>query len=324
MPSAGHLDSTRPGACRLRQGTGRAVLRTVREGFLQELPAYKGPDVYSRGVAPEQDAFFFLDELEALLREWVAVVYHRRPHAGIGEPGLWSLGLSPAEMFEHGVARAGYIEAPRDPCLAYHFLRVEWRTIQHYGFEVDRRYYRGPGLQGYYAGEKSPYREKGGKWPVHVDPDDVRQVYFFDAKNTQQWHALPWTEAAVCDGPMNEDGLRFARELATKKHRYFDDKLALAELLERRHLSQGHTMAERRAALRLSREQSTLGIDTKAGVAVAELPTAQWVISRGRHPGARRATFSASPMTLMRTRGSMTATSMTMFWRTYEHCERFT
>jgi hypothetical protein len=189
-------------------------------------------------------------------------------------------------MFEHGVARAGYIEAPRDPCLAYHFLRVEWRTIQHYGFEVDRRYYRGPGLQGYYAGEKSPYREKGGKWPVHVDPDDVRQVYFFDAKNTQQWHALPWTEAAVCDGPMNEDGLHFARELATKKHRYFDDKLALAELLERRHLSQGHTMAERRAALRLSREQSSLSIDTKAGVAVAELPTAQRVISRGRHPGA--------------------------------------
>ena len=45
-------------------------------------------------------------------------------------------------------------------------------------------------------------------------------------------------------------------------------------------------MAERRAALRLSREQSSLSIDTKAGVAVAELLTAQWVISRGRHPGA--------------------------------------
>jgi transposase InsO family protein len=268
------------------KGPVERFFRTIREGFLQELPAYKGPDVYSRGVAPEQDAFFFIDELEALLREWVATVYHRRPHDGIGEPGLWALGMSPVQMFAHGIARAGYIEAPRDPCLAYNFLRVEWRTIQHYGFEIDGRYYRGPGLQGYYAGEKSPYREKGGKWPVHVDPDDVRQVYFFGAKNTQQWHALAWTEAAVCDGPMNEDGLHFARELATKKHRYFDDKLALAELLERRHLSQGHTMAERRAALRLSREQSTLSIDTKAGVAVAELPTAQWVINRSRHPGA--------------------------------------
>ncbi|CAN5720287.1 hypothetical protein BH09ACT7_BH09ACT7_09640 [soil metagenome] len=94
------------------KGPVERLFRTIREGFLQELPGYKGPDVYSRGVAPEQEAFFFLDELEALVREWVATVYHRRPHDGIGEPGLWALRLSPAQMFEHGVARAGYIEAP--------------------------------------------------------------------------------------------------------------------------------------------------------------------------------------------------------------------
>ena len=112
---------------RLREGHDKGPIerffRTIRDGFLQELPAYKGPDVYSRGVAPEQDAFFFIDELEALLREWVAAVYHLRPHNGIGEPGLWALGMSPAQMFEHGIARAGYIEAPRDPSLAYQFLR---------------------------------------------------------------------------------------------------------------------------------------------------------------------------------------------------------
>ena len=169
---------------------------TVRHGFLQELPGYKGPDLHSRGVSQERDAVFFIDELEALLREWVAAVYHRRPHDGIGETGLWALRMSPAQMFEHGVTRAGYLEAPRDPHLAYHFLAVEWRTIQHYGFEIDGRYYRGPGLQGYVAGEKSPFHERGGRWPIHVDPDDIRQVYFFDLKNTKQWHPLAWTEAA--------------------------------------------------------------------------------------------------------------------------------
>jgi hypothetical protein len=261
------------------KGPVERFFRTIREGFLQELPGYKGPDVYSRGIAPEQDAFFFIDELEALLREWVATVYHRRPHEGIGEPGLWALGMSPAQMFEHGIACAGYIEAPRDPCLALQFLRVEWRTIQHYGFEIDKRVYRGPGLIGYQAREKSPYTERNGQWPVHVDPDDVRQVYFFDLKNTRQWHALRWTEAEVCDGPMNEDGLKFAYKLAKAKYRHFDGKLALAELLERRKLSQGHTMAERRAALRLSRQQSTLGLDTRAAVSVPELPTASRVLN---------------------------------------------
>jgi transposase InsO family protein len=261
------------------KGPVERFFKTIREGILQELPGYKGPDVYSRGVSPEQDAFFFLDELEALLREWVATVYHRRPHGGVGEPGLWSLRLSPTQMFEHGIARAGYIEAPRDPCLAYQFLKVEWRTIQPYGVEIDGRVYRGPGLTGYKAGEKSPFKERKGKWPIHVNPDDVRQVYFYDIKNTRQWHALVWTEAAVCEGPMNEDGLHFARDVAKRRHRYFDDKLALAEFLTRRHLSQGHTMAERRAALRLSRQQCTLGLDVQTAVSARELPAAQRVVT---------------------------------------------
>jgi transposase InsO family protein len=251
---------------------------TVRQKFLQELPGYKGPDVYSRGVAPEQDAFFFIDELEALLREWIAVCYHNKPHDGVGEVGLWKLGMSPAQMFEHGVARAGYIEAPRDPDFAYNFLKVEWRTIQHYGVQIDNRIYRGPGLTGYRPGEKSPFREHKGEWPFHVDPNDVRFVYFFDRKVTRKWHPLTWDHAALCNGPMNKDGLLFARELVKAKHRYFDDKLALSEFLERRSLGQGHTMAERRAALRLSREQSSLTLDVKQAAHVSELPTAQRIL----------------------------------------------
>jgi hypothetical protein len=126
------------------------------------------------------------------------------------------------------------------------------------------------------AGEKSHYQDKGGKWPIHVNPDDIRHVYFFSTKD-HQWHALQWTQAKAWDGPMNEDGLQFARSLVRRKHRYFDDKLALAELLERRNLSQGHTMAERRAALRLCREQSTLGIDATAPTAVADLSSVKKV-----------------------------------------------
>lgn len=265
------------------KGPVERFFRSVREGFLQECPGYSGPDVYSRGVAPEQDAFFFIDELEALLREWVAAVYHPKGHRGMGEPGLWSLRMAPAQMYEHGIARAGYIEAPRDPCLALQFLRVEWRTIQPYGIEIDGRIYRGPGLNSYRAKEKSPYSEHKGKWPFHIDPDDVRQGYFYDLKATdlqtsQRWHTLRWTEADACDGPMAEDGLSFARSLVKAKYKYFDDKLALAELLERRGLSQGHTIGERRAALRLSREQSTLGLDIQTATAVTDLPTARKVL----------------------------------------------
>jgi hypothetical protein len=54
---------------------------------------------------------------------------HRR-HDSLFDPGLHAARMTPAQMFSHGIARAGYIEVPRDPQLAYEFLKVEPRTIQ--------------------------------------------------------------------------------------------------------------------------------------------------------------------------------------------------
>jgi hypothetical protein len=51
---------------------------TLREDLLQALPGYKGADVYSRGVAPEREAWFYLDELEAIIREWIAAMFSDR------------------------------------------------------------------------------------------------------------------------------------------------------------------------------------------------------------------------------------------------------
>ena len=56
------------------------------------------------------------------------------------------------------------------------------------------------------------------------------------------------------DMPLSEDALRFARKLAASKYTYPDDRLAVTDLLERWNLGLGSTLAERRMALRLSRE----------------------------------------------------------------------
>lgn len=52
--------------------------------------------MHSRGLDPESDAFFYLDELEAIIQEWVAVVYHYRPHDSLVDPHLPALRMSPA------------------------------------------------------------------------------------------------------------------------------------------------------------------------------------------------------------------------------------
>jgi hypothetical protein len=166
-------------------------------------------------------------------------------------------------MYQHGVARAGWIEVPRDPELGYEFLKVEWRTLQHYGFEVNGRRYNGDLPAGCVDGA-SPYpdrgRGKGRWWPLHTDPDDVTRVYLRDPQ-TRRWHTLEWEHARSMGMPLSEDALAFARKLARAKYTYPDDRIAVADLLERWNLGLGASMAERRMALRLSREQVALDID---------------------------------------------------------------
>jgi hypothetical protein len=57
------------------------------------------------------------------------------------------------------------------------------------------------------------------------------------------------------DFPVSEEALELARKMAASKYRYPDDKQAVAALLERWNLGLGLSAAERRMALRLSREQ---------------------------------------------------------------------
>jgi transposase InsO family protein len=244
------------------KGPVERFFRTLREDLLQALPGYKGPDIFSRGEKPEDDAFFFLDELETIIREWVATVYHCRPHADLVDPGLPKMRMSPAAMFEHGLARAGYIEVPRDPYLAYEFLATKWRTIQHYGVEIDSRRYSGRILKEY--GDKaSPYGgSRKNQWPFQVDPDDVTRTYFRDLEG--HWHALGWEHAPSMEMPLSEDALAFARKLAASKYRYPDDRIAIADLLERWKIGLATTPAERRIVLRLSREQKALDIPDDA------------------------------------------------------------
>jgi transposase InsO family protein len=62
--------------------------RTLREGLIQHLPAYKGPDVHSRGEDVEDAAFFYLHELEDIVREWIALVFtDRTPKCPCRSPG---------------------------------------------------------------------------------------------------------------------------------------------------------------------------------------------------------------------------------------------
>ncbi|WP_236732199.1 Mu transposase C-terminal domain-containing protein [Mycolicibacterium peregrinum] len=257
---------------RLRTGRDKGPVErfflTLRTGLLQTLPGYKGADLFSRGLTPELDAWFYIDELEAEIRRWIAEEYHNTGHRGLRGLELRKLKLTPAEKWAEGIARGGYVELPRDRYLPLEFLPVEWRTIQKQGIQWEHRFYQHEFLSRR-VGVKSPYLHKDGKWPVHYNPDDVRTVYMRDP-DTGRWMTLTWDDAAALKFPFSQDAMKFERILALSEDRYINGPMAIAHFLERRKLGLGTTVAERRIVLRMAREQSSLIGDIQAAMAQAE------------------------------------------------------
>ena len=266
------------------QPTDKAVVerifRTISEDLLAALPGYKGPDVYGRGEHPEQEAYYFVDELELIIREWVAERYHRRAHQGLVVPQVPGLELCPNEAFEIGVARAGRLLVPARADLVYDFLPVAWRTIQHYGVELHGLRYDGAGLNGYRNRRSDFTGAHAGKWPIRFDPDDISRVFFQDP-GSNEWQTLWWEHHNEITVPFSAEALAYARRLARQTDRFPDDRRALAELLERWDAGLTRNPTERRIALRLAQQRADrLQAAGKQGASVTDLASVRAVAER--------------------------------------------
>jgi transposase InsO family protein len=265
--------------------TVERFFRTLREGLIQYLPAYKGPDVYSRGERIEDAAFYYIHELEDIIREWIALVYHRTKHDGLALPDWPQLALSPNEMYEAGTAAAGFLRIPWSPDLVYDFLEVLPRTIQHYGVEAYGLRFNGDALNDYRYSE-SPYGgELDGKWPIRGNPDDVRYVYFQEPRDGS-WHRLDWEHVAAVGAPFSAEAARYARRLAAQQDRWPDERQALKALLARWDEGMVTDRRERRMAARLAAERSALTVPAcdDPESAVNGLPTVAGLTARDSPP----------------------------------------
>ncbi|QKT13752.1 Mu transposase C-terminal domain-containing protein [Rhodococcus sp. W8901] len=207
--------------------------RTLREGLLEYLDGYMGPDLYSRGKDAEAGAFYFVDELETIMRRWIREIYHKRPHDGLVLPADPRLRLSPNAMYDIGVATTGYQRIPTNRDTVYDFLPVEWRRINHYGIEFHGLKYDDDILYEF-AERTSPYTgAHEGKYPIRYDPADISRIYF-QHPDRLTWHQIRWIHADELRQPFSLDALTYARKLAAQRDpdRFPDDRLALTDLLE--------------------------------------------------------------------------------------------
>lgn len=204
------------------------IFRTVREDFIETLPGYKGPDLYSRGVNIEGDAFYFVDEIDARFAAWVASRYQRRPHKGLSLPAVPLLEISPNEMYDEGLARAGFVHVVSSELMYYELLPTEWRTVQHYGVELRGLRYNADILHDYQNMQSSWGGVHAGKWPIRYDPRDLSRVFFFDEPSSQ-WCELQWTHERGEERPFNEATLSFAKALLIRRGGNTSDVDELAE-----------------------------------------------------------------------------------------------
>lgn len=244
--------------------------RTLRESLLERLPSYKGPDVDSRGLNVENDAYFFLDELEELIIDWICRVYHLTPHDGLAIPSVPGIDVSPLQMLEHDQTVNGQLPVLTDPNLAFDFLPVHWKTIQHYGIEHRTLRYGGPAsddpnraateeLLTRLRNRTSPYiGVHAGKWPIRVNDDDISRIYLQDPDD-DTWHAVAWEHAVALGMPFSAEALAHARKITVAQGRNFSPRRALRELVSKWLNGMAEGPAERRMAMRLySNETSVL------------------------------------------------------------------
>ena len=154
--------------------TCERFFKTLREGLIQHLPAYKGPDIYSRGEHVEDAAFLFTHELEDVIREWVALVYHRSRQDGLAVPEWPHLSCPRTRCMRPAWPGPGCCASrPRrnwptssSRCTRAPSSITAWRWA---GCAMTARRWMPTATPRVRTAAR-----QAGKWPVRINPDDVR------------------------------------------------------------------------------------------------------------------------------------------------------
>ncbi|MET7665906.1 Mu transposase C-terminal domain-containing protein [Streptomyces sp. NPDC005463] len=157
------------------KGIVERAFGTINALFCQHLPGYTGSDVTRRGPDTEQEARYSVPQLQDLLDEWL-VHYHHRPHEGLRHPMMPRKALTPNQMWAALVAVAGYVPVPLTRSDYLELLPVRWQAITASGIRIHHRTYDAD-LLAPYRGQLSPHTGRNGKWEIHYNPHDVRQIW---------------------------------------------------------------------------------------------------------------------------------------------------
>ncbi|MCX4734515.1 Mu transposase C-terminal domain-containing protein [Streptomyces sp. NBC_01363] len=209
------------------KGIVERTFGSINTLFCQHLPGYTGSDVTRRGQDVAREACYSVAQLQDLLDEWL-VHYHHRPHQGLRHPMLPKVALSPNEMWAALVAVAGYVPVPLTGSDYLELLPVRWQAITEHGIRLHHRTYDHD-LLGPHRGQPSNVAARGGKWEVHANPHDVRQIWV--RLPGLGLIEIPWIHREHAHQPFNDRTWQYLRT-ATAHRAGADAERAEADLAE--------------------------------------------------------------------------------------------
>ncbi|WP_331767894.1 hypothetical protein [Embleya sp. NBC_00896] len=211
---------------------------SINSLFCQHLPGYTGSDVTRRGPDAEHEACFSVAQLQDLLDEWL-VHWRHRPHEGLRHPVMPKVALTPNRMWAALVAVTGYVPVPLSRGDYLGLLPVRWQAAGERGIRIDHRPYDHEVL-GPYRGQSCGIVARDGKWEVHHNPHDARQIWIRlpDGELTE----VPWIHRDHAHHPFNDRTWQYViavTALRSDRDRYEADLADALDQLMRRAQS-GH------------------------------------------------------------------------------------
>ncbi|WP_321170765.1 hypothetical protein [Embleya scabrispora] len=231
------------------KGIVERTFGSINTLFCQHLPGYTGSDVTRRGKDAEREACFSVAQLQDLLDEWL-VHWHQRPHEGLRHPVMPRVALTPNQMWAALVAVAGYVPVPLTGDDYLELLPVRWQAAGERGIRIDHRTYDCD-LLGPFRGQSSGIVARDGKWEVHHNPHDGRQVWV--RLPERGLTEVPWIHRGHAHHPFDERTWQYVRATVIPHTDADIHEANLADALDqlmRRARSGGATRAEQRLLAR--------------------------------------------------------------------------
>ncbi|MFC4036322.1 Mu transposase C-terminal domain-containing protein [Streptomyces polygonati] len=193
------------------KGIVERTFGSINTLFCQHLPGYTGSDVTRCGRDIEQDACHTVPALQDLLDEWL-VHWHMRPHEGLRHPVLPRAALTPNQMWAALVCVAGHVPVPLTGHDYLELLPLRWQAVTERGIRIHHRTYDHD-LLAPHRGQPSPVAARGGKWEVHINPHDLRQIWI--RLPDGQLAEIPWIHRDHTHHPFNEHTWNHVRTTIT-------------------------------------------------------------------------------------------------------------